>query len=443
MKGLENLLKRTGRYLASTISAIALYSSAQEPAKIEVAKDGSWKKTSDITLYFQSTTGSQGRDPSKNPYNQSKAMACFVGRNNPDGSLTITYLTTDPENPSKDAAYASFNSSYVSFLSSQNLEARVSQRTILMDAGGNISFEKAQLKEEVTNPLIWVGQKIYEKADEYDPVKKIGDESGFFSGGTLDIIRNYADSFEKTSNEGLEKVKGKEISINQIPKRSRTSWITTTKKEIGTETTLVFLGDKEGKTKISVYYDIGLMKGRDTGRTKAYTGLIEVKTSAKEQTQTCLEKGTGTSNPLEGFWREKENKNSLVYITPKGIFISLPEMLFENKYTLMAIANNSKKEKEIYVSRIKDSKFNIDIRETGKVEQISNQQIKAACIIANAPDMEITLERAPELNRGLEEITQSETQSGNDQAKPIEKPKSTPPKQTTGPSYDIRNWMKK
>jgi hypothetical protein len=436
MKRLENLLKITGKLLAVPLSALALYSSAQEPTKIPVEANGTWNNNTEATLYFQSTTGSQGRDLAKSKANQFKTPVYFSGRRNSNGNIELFYATTDWNNPSKNPPVPDNVHSRLYLIANSDIEAEiVSQKIAIMNSRGEVTFEEATPKEKASSTLWKLGVNIVEAADEgvrrYIQLKT----AGIVNLGIEEALIDYCENRTKKGASNARNNTGYELSVNNLPLWVRDNNLAFRNREVGRVTEIKIKSSQGEEVPISIYYSITLKreKEQERGTIDAFTELFV--TPARK-----LEPGNFSGNnnpdrsPFEGFWRISERHGKPTeycegaYISPEGFFFYL-----EGRKEGFEI-NRVGPENKISATRIDPNENKKLFLNRGLITPISANTLNLQYNTseeANSHRVELTLERVSRVEE-KEEITQP---------KPVEKP--TPPKQTTGSSYSIRNWMKR
>jgi len=145
---LEKRIKQAKLFLAASLSALALYSSGQDTAKLDAGNDGSWRSSSDATLYFQSTTGSQGRNLKNNKANQFITPIYFSGRKTSEKELEFFYATTDLADPAQSAPTLDNNNTKIYFFSEADATAEIIyQKVAMLNTKGEVTFEETVLEK--------------------------------------------------------------------------------------------------------------------------------------------------------------------------------------------------------------------------------------------------------------------------------------------------------
>lgn len=304
--------------VGSAIILAPLNSHADKPYRLET-ENSSWATKKTGALYFQSTTGSQGRDLSKDSRNRFDTPVYFNGQTE-DGKLIFSYITTDTNNPAKNPATVSFNSSYISLISDKDLKIEAIEKKILLDGRGNITLESTDKKENIDNFTTRIGQKVLDKTEDMDIIKDFGESTGLYKEGILDFVKDYQNKFNTAAKKRTSEISNG-LNVYQIPLMSRTSkgLSITSKKEIGSVVTLNLYSKNRDSANVAIHYDLGLKRDieRESGRIGAYTDFLKI------TPHELLEKKLIEAHPLQGFWIGREgNRKITLYISPEGYILS-------------------------------------------------------------------------------------------------------------------------
>lgn len=466
MRGLEGLLRKTGRFLASTISAAALYASAQEPVKIPVDENRNWNKTSEATLYFQSTTGSQGRDLTKSKANQFRTPIYFSGRRNSNGNIEFFYATTDWNNPSKNPPTPDNVHSKLYLIADSDTTAEViSQKIAIMNSKGEVTFEDATPKEKASSTLMNLGIDILEAADKgvrsYIKLKT----AGIVNLGIEEALTDYCESKTKKGASNAKNNTGYELSVNNLPLWVRDNNLAFRNKEVGRITELKIKSSQGEQVPVSIYYSLSLKREteQERGTIDAFTELFTTP-ARKIETQTCSTPINQQRSTFEGLWFRKDARGkvenpSAIVITDQGIVypVTLTREFPTGKYVVYKIGEKTNEEITGWeVSKKEISEENIfvkPVKDVGRIRPFFATPEECIELVVDGRTTHYTSVKeegqkyihpewmndpvAKEIRENSEAIYSKEPK------KPVEQPKPSSQKQTTGQSYDVRNWFKR
>jgi len=465
MRGLEDLLRKTGRFLASTISAAALYASAQEPTKIPVDENGNWNKPAEATLYFQSTTGSQGRDLTKNTINQFQTPIYFSGRRNSNNNIEFFYATTDWNKPIKNPPVPDNVHSKLYLIADSDTTAEIiSQKIAILNSKGEVAFEEATPKEKASSTLMKISLDMVEAIDE--GIKKYVEykTAGFLKISIQDIATDYCESKTKKGASNAKNNTGYELTVNNLPLWARDNNLAFRNKEVGRITELKIKSSKGDKVPVSIYYSLSLKREteQEKGKIEAYTELFTTP-ARKLETQTYPTSNNTNRNTFEGLWFRTNFKGqienpSAVVITDQGLVypVTLTREFPTGKYVVYKIGEKTKEEIigwEVSRKEINEGKFEKPVVNFGRIRPFLSTPDECIELVVDGRTTHYTSIKeqgqkyihpewmddpiAKEIRENSEAVYAKEPKQS------AEKPKPAPPKQTTGPSYDIRNWLKK
>jgi len=470
MRGLENLLRSTGKILASTISAAALYASAQEPTKIPVDENGNWSKYAEATLYFQSTTGSQGRDLTKNKTNQFQTPVYFSGRRNSNGNIEFFYATTDWNKPIKNPPVPDNVHTRLYLIADSDTTAEVvSQRIAIMNSKGEVNFEEATPKEKTSSTLMKVSLDMVEAVDE--GIKKYVEykTAGFLKISIQDIATDYCKSKTKKGASNARNNTGYELSVNNLPLWVRDNNLAFRNKEVGRITELKIKSSQGDKVPVSIYYTLSLKREteQERGTIDAFTELFTTP-ARKLETQTCSTSNNTNRSTFEGLWFRTNFKGqienpSAVIITDQGLVypVTLTREFPTGKYVVYKIGEKTNEELtgwEVSRKEINEGKFEKPIADFGRIRPFFATPEECIELVVDGRTTHYTSIKeqgqkyihpewmddpiAKEIRENMEIVYGKEIKKQAEKPKPTP-PKTIPQKQTTGPSYDIKNWFKK
>lgn len=369
-KGLENILYQTKKFLATSLAAVALYTPAQETIKIDVNSDGSWAKTAKTTLYFQSTTGAQGRDLTKNDLNKFETQVYFYGRKTDNGNVEFAYMTTDLENPQINASVPHNEKTKIYFFGDSDTTAEIiSQTNILMNARGKISFEDSVPKEKASCLLMKLGENMLKNLEEKDPTKAIVEKYslGLLSIGATDAIRYYCENKTVSIGRKAKENTGYELSINNIPLQTLDKNMAGTKKEVGRITKLKFLSKSATQVPVAILLHLELKRNgegntfrvgseNESGTIEAYTSAFITSARNSSSIENCSTETAKSSNPFDGVWMRKKGSGFPTLIITKEGAVYPVELFSErnsNKkwmYQLNLVTNEGWVAKRYYIT---------------------------------------------------------------------------------------------
>ncbi|MEI7718579.1 MAG: hypothetical protein WCI72_01830 [archaeon] len=347
---LENILHQTKRFLATSLTTLALYAPAQDAVKLDVKSDGNWMGNPKATLYFQSTTGAQGRDLTKNKANQFTTPVYFYGRKTPEGEIEFAYMTVDLDKPVLDAPTLNNTNTKLYFFGDADTTAEiVSQRIAIMNSKGEVNFEETVPKEQASSLLMKLGDKIMEKLETVDRTSEYVSEAtgGLLSFGITDALKYYCeDQTVSTGRKAKEKI-GYELAINQLPLQTRDNNFAFRNKEVGRITKIKFSSKSASQIPVAVFYHLALKrdKEQDAGTLEAYTTPITVEARIFSTEATSIETSPRNSNSLEGLWRA-EGETGTMLIGSNGKILNIGSDYFKHQYgttTPMILSVNGEK----------------------------------------------------------------------------------------------------
>jgi len=330
--GLENILHQTKIFLATSLTALALYAPAQDITKLNTKQDGSWEGNLPVTLTLKNMTNSQNRDLGKNKLNLFETQVYISGRKTSEGDVEFSYMTTDLEKPSVNAAVLDNVKTKIYYYGDSDTTAEIiSQKMAIMSIEGEITFEEATPKEKASSLLIKLGDKILERADTFTKEYVESKTAGILSIGIKEAAINYCENQTVSIGRKAKEKTGYELAINAIPMELRDKNLAIMRKEVGRITKLRFSSKSAKEIPVAIFYHLALQRnGRgntyaigsenEFGTLEAYTDAFA--TSARIiQSETCAGGTVRSTNPFEGFWYDEKIKKTAINAKSKIIKI--------------------------------------------------------------------------------------------------------------------------